>query len=152
MSDDVVTTPAERAITLAIAGDTFAALRLLDPLMRRDVSATQRSAYGLCIARERGQTRDGFEYCARGMHEEPERPLHYLCSARIHLHLGQKREAIALLRQGLTCPTAGDPATEQIQAILRQLGVRRRPPLPFLHRDHRLNKYLGKLLGRLGLR
>jgi len=51
------------------------------------------------------------------------------------------------LRQGMTL--GGLP---EIERMLAAIGTRRPPVIPALSRDSLLNKYLGIILGRLGLR
>lgn len=141
-------TIAEQAIALVAADKTLAALPLLDQLASRALSPQLSSAYALCLARERGRHGQGLEMCARAIESEPERAVHYLRAGQIHLQLGHKREAIELFRQGLAHGDHDDSAPA-IRAQLQRLGLRRRPPLPFLDRNNVLNKYLGMLLARL---
>ena len=56
-----------------------------------------------------------------------------------------KAEAIRFLRRGLMI----DPRSQVIAAELHQLGVRRRPLLRFLRRQHPLNRWCGILWQRL---
>jgi hypothetical protein len=67
--------------------------------------------------------------------------------ARIHLLLRNQVEALDLLRQGSACGH-----DEDIVTLIEEIGTRKPPVLSFLHRDHPLNKYLGIILGRLGIR
>lgn len=141
-------TVAEHALALVAEDNTLAALPLLDQLENEHMEPKLCSAYGLCIARERGRHHQGLEFCTRAMALEPEQAVHYLRAGQIHLQLGQKREAIETFRQGLA-HSDHDEAARAIRAQLQQLGIRRRPPLAFLDRNNILNKYLGILLARL---
>jgi tetratricopeptide (TPR) repeat protein len=105
------------------------------------------SFLGLCLARERGQVRKAVALCAEAIEQEPGNSLHYLNLGKIYLLQGDRPEAIRMFRKGLE-----RGFNEQIVAELSRLGVRRSPPLPFLSRNNPLNKYLGIILGRLGLR
>jgi len=105
------------------------------------------SFLGLCLAKERGQVRKAVALCTEAIEREPGNSLHYLNLGKIYLLQGDRPEAIRMFRKGLE-----HGVDEQIVAELNKLGARRPPPLPFLHRSHPLNKYLGIILGRLGLR
>jgi len=105
------------------------------------------SFLALCIARERGQTNKALALCRETLEAEPDNSILYLNMGKIYLMQGKTEEAIEILRKGLTQGT-----NEQIIAELGRIGTRRPPPLSFLSRDNPLNKYLGIILSRLGLR
>lgn len=105
------------------------------------------SYLALCLARERGQFRKAVALCAEAIGQEPGNPLHYLNLGKIYLLQGDRPEAIRTFRKGLEQETH-----EQIVAELGKLGIRKSPPLPFLSRGNPLNRYLGMMLSRLGLR
>ncbi len=65
----------------------------------------------------------------------------YLNLARIYLAHDFKSEAVRVLRRGLML----DPEHPRIAQHLARLGIRRRPPIPFLGRGHLLNRLLGKV-------
>jgi hypothetical protein len=71
----------------------------------------------------------------------------YLNLGRVHLKAGRKRDAIETVRKGL-----GFGDSKEAVLFLNTLGTRRKPVLPFLPRRNFLNKYLGLLFSRLGLR
>lgn len=105
------------------------------------------SYLGYCIARERGQAWKGLALCREALDEEPENPLHYLNMARIHLLGRNLAEALEALRHGATFGP-----NQEISELLESIGTRKPPALSFLHRDNPINKYLGKLLGKFGMR
>ena len=105
------------------------------------------SFLALCIARERGQINKAISLCRETLEEEPDNPVLYLNMGKIYLMQGKTEEAIEAYRKGLS-----QGPNEQIIAELERIGNRRPPPLSFLSRDHPLNKYIGIILGRLGLR
>jgi hypothetical protein len=60
---------------------------------------------------------------------------------------GQRKKALGVLRRGLQC--------EDNNAILREItliGERKNPVISNLDRNHPVNKYLGMLLKKLGVR
>lgn len=105
------------------------------------------SYLALCIARERGQTHRGIALCNASIDAEPDNPVHYLNLGKIYQLQGKPEEAISAFRNGLN-----RGANDQIVEELKRIGTRRPPPISFLDRDHPLNKYLGIILARLGLR
>jgi cytochrome c-type biogenesis protein CcmH/NrfG len=64
--------------------------------------------------------------------------------ARVYHATYQKERAFRSIRRGL----ALDPGHEGLLALLEQMGVRRKPVIPFLPRSNFLNKFLGKLRHR----
>jgi tetratricopeptide (TPR) repeat protein len=105
------------------------------------------SYLALCIARERGQTSKGISMCMAARESDPENSDIYLNLGRIYLLQGKPVEAISIFREGLS-----RGPNDRITAELERIGTRRLPPLPFLRRESPLNKYLGLLLARLGVR
>lgn len=105
------------------------------------------SRLGYCIAKERGQLTRGFELCQHAIAQDPENPIHYLYLGKTYLLTGNTQEALLTFRQGLT--HGHDP---EIERALNGIGTRKPPVLSFLSRDSFLNKYLGIIFSRLGLR
>ncbi|MBT1070644.1 tetratricopeptide repeat protein [Pelotalea chapellei] len=128
-------------------GNVLAALACLEKSLQAEDDPSLHSCLGFCMAKERGHVTRGLELCHAAIEREPQNPIHYFYLAKVHLVAGTKEEAVSALRQGAA--QGGNP---QILLMLQELGTRKPPPLRFLSRDHFLNKYLGKLLGRLGLR
>lgn len=136
-----------RALDALAAGNTQSALAQLERALKVLDNPALHSHLGYCIAKERGQVKKGRELCLGALEFEPENPVHYLNLARVQQIAGRKEEAIAALRQGVAVG-----GSSEIVAMLGALGTRKSPPLSFLSRDHFLNKWVGLLLGRLGLR
>jgi len=108
-------------------------------------NARYRSSYALALALVRGQFLCAVDLARAAIRQEFYNPELYLNLAWIYLAFDFKAEAIRFLRRGLMV----DPEDEQIQLRLAELGIRRRPPLPFLPRDHTANRLLGRLHARL---
>jgi len=105
------------------------------------------SRLGFCVAKERGHLTRAFELCRSAIEHNPRNPVHYLYLGKVHLIAGKQYEVLQTLRQGMTL--GGLP---EIERMLAAIGTRRPPVIPALSRDSLLNKYLGFILGRLGLR
>jgi len=108
-------------------------------------SAQYRSFYGLVLGVCERRWEQALELCRSAAREEFFDPIHYLNLARLHLAFGFKAEGLRLLRRGLMIA----PDHEEILGAVRCLGLRRRPPLGFLRRENTLNRWLGKLIGRV---
>ncbi len=108
-------------------------------------NARYRSSYALALALVRGQFMGAVELGRAAIREEFYNADLYLNLARIYLAFGFKAEAVHFLRRGLMV----DPDHERIGRKLCELGVRRRPPIRFLPRDHPLNRIAGRLQARV---
>ena len=100
------------------------------------------SWYGLCLAREGNQKREGAELCRQAI------GLEFFNADLCHnygtvlLSLDRRRDAFQAFLKGLS-------VQRNHQGILRELarmGWRRRPVLPFLARSNPLNVALGRML------
>lgn len=105
------------------------------------------SCLGFCMAATRQQFAQGIELCTAAIDKDPETTTHYLHLGRIYLMAGQRDEAINAFRQSFQYGR-----DQQIIRELDLLGTRRPPVIKSLKRDHPLNKYLGIIFSRLGLR
>jgi tetratricopeptide (TPR) repeat protein len=99
------------------------------------------SYYGLCLALECGKYGEAARACQDAAAAEFFNPELHLNLGRVLLAANRRREAHAALLRGLRWQK-GHPA---ILRELRTMGKRRRPPLPFLHRSHPINVFLGRL-------
>lgn len=105
------------------------------------------SRLGFCIAKERGQLTQAFELCRTALEHDPGNPLHFLYLGKVYLVAGNTYEALQALRQGMI--HGGSP---EIERELDAIGTRKSPVIASLTRGNLLNKYLGIIFGRLGLR
>lgn len=131
---------------LAVEDSLTALAHIEKALQLRDVPEWY-SYLGVCIAKERGQHRKGLELCRDSLAVEPDNPVHFLNMGRIYLAKGDKSEALRVLREGMA--KGGSPELAQ---QLERLGTRKGPVIPVLSRRNPINRYLGILLSRLGLR
>lgn len=128
-------------------GDMVSALAFFERVTSIDSTPVNRSYLAFCIARERGQFKKAISMCEEAMKEEPENSVHYLNLGRVYLLSGQRTDAMQILREGLHHEENKDIVDELIK-----LGMRKPPVIPFFERDNLLNKYLGIVFTRLGLR
>jgi tetratricopeptide (TPR) repeat protein len=144
-------TEAEKEFTRGLKflqeGNALAAMPFFEKAAGADPTPLRISCLGFCIAKERGQVQKGIQFCREALEKEPENPLHYLNLGKIFMSAGNKQEAIRTLREGLA-----RGLNQEITDLLNEIGTRKQPVIPALDRNNPINKYLGKLMGQLGLR
>ena len=129
------------------SGNVMAALLLLESALRHQDNPQWHAMLGYCIARERGQVARGLELCRFALAQYPDNAENYYFYGKLLLMADQKAEAVQALRQGFACSENGS-----ILKLLQELGTRKPSPIRWLHRNNPINKYLGILLARIGLR
>ncbi|MBI4684690.1 MAG: tetratricopeptide repeat protein [Nitrospirae bacterium] len=137
----------EKGLALLKADDPLGALSCFEKAYNIKKTPQIQSYLAYCIAAERGKITEAIAMCHDSLEREPDNPLHYLNLGRIYLKADRKTEALEVLRRGLS---HGD--NQEIKQILEILGKRKKPIIPFLPRNHFLNKYIGLTLSRLQLR
>ena len=106
-----------------------------------------RSYHGLCLGIVDRRFGEALEMCRSAAKEEFFNPALYHNLARVHFVFGFKTEGIRYLRRGLMI----DPGNAQIRSEFGHLGVRTKPVLGFLRREHVFNRWLGLLRNRARL-
>ncbi len=105
------------------------------------------SLMGYCIVSDTGQIKQGIAMCMKAITNDPFNSDHYLNLGRIYILGNDRTRAIKSFRKGLQIRK--DP---KIINELRQLGIRRNPPISSLPRGHFLNIITGKVLHFLAKR
>ncbi len=136
-----------KGIQAVDSGDTPNGLFCLEGLFEKKRDPLISSYYAVCLARERGELERALELCDEAMEADPGNNVHYLNLGRVYAAAGIKREAIKAFRNGLLYGKSPLIARE-----LERLGWRNLPVIASLGREHPLNRALGKVLSRLGLR
>lgn len=98
------------------------------------------SYLGQAIARCEGRKHEGLELCRHAVSKEPFRPENHLNHAEVLFMTGNRRAAIRAMKEGLSL----DPDHRGLLDLRKRMGIRRRPPIPFLPRNNPLNVWLGK--------
>jgi tetratricopeptide (TPR) repeat protein len=137
----------ERGVKAVDMGNWLSALACFEKAVQLENRPVYNSYLAACIAKERGQYNKAVTLCREAIEAEPDNPAHHLNLGRIYLFQGLKNEAMKTFREGL--PHDRD---ERIIRELDRLGTRGRPVIRFLKRNNPLNKYLGIILGKVGLR
>jgi tetratricopeptide (TPR) repeat protein len=136
-----------RGLTAFRNEDTLSALVLFEKACQLENNPAFFSYLAFCLAKERGQYKKAVALCRESISSDPDNQAHYLNLGRIYLLMGNKPDAILVLREGLS--RGNSP---ELSEQLEKLGARRRPVIPFLKRSNPVNKFIGMLLGKLGLR
>jgi len=137
----------QRAVQEIAEDNSLGALARLERALRSGDDRRWHSYLGYCIARERGQVRKGIDLCLSSLELEPDNPEHYLNLGKVHLISGNKDEALRVFREGMS-----RTGSATLADLLERLGTRKPPVISFLSRDNLINRFLGLLLVRLGLR
>jgi tetratricopeptide (TPR) repeat protein len=99
------------------------------------------SYLGFGMARYEKRFEDGEKLCQRAIEIEFFEPENYVNLARIYGLRGQRKQAVDALRKGLQI----DASHQQLRDMMLELGVRKKPVLSFLARDHLVNRMLGRI-------
>ena len=103
------------------------------------------SYYGLILAMLEGNFQDGINFCRAAILLAACEPEVYVNLGRVYSKAGQRKKALETLVEGLKFVTNKG----QLLGEMKRMGCRRKPTLPFLPREHFLNKSLGKLTYRM---
>lgn len=141
----------DKGLSLLREDNALSALACFEKAYEMRQAAEFQSYLALCISTERGQIREAIKLCEEAISRDPDNPAHYLNLGRVYLHSKMKQESLTALRSGAGKGTSTIENGE-IMELLEKLGARKKPLFPFLPRSNFLNKYLGILLHRLGLR
>ncbi len=95
--------------------------------------------YGLAL--KEGRVDDGLALCRHALRVQLFEPENHLNLARTQLLADDRSAAYRTVREGLRV----DRNDKELQAMRRQLGVRRPPVFSFLARHHPLNRAFGRL-------
>lgn len=132
----------------ALATDRMAdALKWFRKAVEENKSPLACSYLAYCLAREEASYREAVAICMDAMKDEPKNPEIYLNLGRIYLLTGHKRPALRAFQLGLRYGK-----NPEIVREFNRLGWRQAPPLPFLQRANPLNKMLGKIMKKAGVR
>ena len=97
------------------------------------------SFLGVSLARAERKWGPALELCETALSMKRNEAQFYLNLAEVYTSAGRREEALSTLDRALL--SLGNDA--RIQAARQKLGRRRSPALPFLDRQHVLNRYLG---------
>jgi tetratricopeptide (TPR) repeat protein len=103
-------------------------------------TATGLSYFGLCLALVQKKIKPAIDLCKRAIELEFYNVDHYANLASVYVAAGHRKKAIETIDQALKT----HPDDETLLEVRRQLGIRSRPPVPFLDRSNPINVSLGQ--------
>jgi len=138
----------DAAISTAREGEYLAALTLFldvygtadSPPLNTPKAASGLSWFGLCVALVRKEFKPAIDLCRRAIDLEFYNGDHYANLARIYAAAGKRKKAVETADEGLRVA----PEDQYLREVRIQLGVRRRPAVPFLDRTNPINVSLGQ--------
>jgi hypothetical protein len=110
----------------------------------RAIGAAVMAGYGLAIGMT-GDLEEGLAMCQRALSTDRRNPDIWAALTRLSLLSGDRKKAFDAAARGLRLA----PRHAELLDLRRSLGVRRRPPVPFLNRSNPLNVRIGRVLNRL---
>lgn len=146
----MVRTPADidRAIQAARDEDYLRALTMFmeiygtddAPPIQSPRDAQGLSFFGLCLALVKRMNKPAIDLCKRAIDLEFYNGDHYANLARVYLVAGNRKKALEAAESGLKVA----PENEELLEVRKMIGIRSRPPVPFLDRSHPINVSLGQ--------
>jgi tetratricopeptide (TPR) repeat protein len=134
-------------------GATLEAMAYFEAAMLRDRQVNSyspnmkyQSYFGFCLARLTERRQEALKLCRQAADSEFYNPEVFLNLGRVALLQCDRQAAFQAFRRGLEI----DHGHKELRQEVRRLGVRRRPLLGFLNRDHVLNRLAGRLRHSLG--
>lgn len=103
-------------------------------------TATGLSYFGLCLVLVQKKIKPAIDLCKCAIELEFFNVDHYANLARVYTAAGNRKKALETVQQGLKSV----PEDETLVNVRRELGVRSRPPVPFLDRSNPINVTLGQ--------
>jgi len=110
------------------------------PLPMLSKTASGLSYFGLCLALVEKRIKPAIDLCKRAIELQFYNVDHYANLARVYMAAGNRKKALEILEQG----SKSHPDDESLLAVRRELGIRSRPPVPFLERSNPINISLGQ--------
>jgi uncharacterized protein HemY len=138
----------KRGLDLIEKGDLSKAYQFFENYSQKEpTNAMAMSFLGYLTASFHQKPYQGLELCLKSVKAEKEEPLIYLNLARIYIQLNDRYHAYHAIQTGLKYRHS--PFRADLLNFYRLIGVRKKAPLPFLHRNHPINKFIGKMIFKI---
>lgn len=103
------------------------------------------SYYGLCLSVATDNLKDAIRFCKKAVEIEFYNADLFHNLGLVYLLSGKRKEAHQTFMEGLKMHNKH----REILLELKKMGIRKKPPFPFLARSHFINKISGKILAAL---
>ena len=110
------------------------------PPLSNPKAANGLSYFGLTVALVQRKYKEAIELCKRAIELEFYNGDHYANLTRVYAAAGNRKKALETAEAGLKIL----PDHEDLQKARAELGIRSRPPVPFLDRSNPINVALGQ--------
>jgi hypothetical protein len=121
-------------------GNTLRALMYLEEATRKGKTPLLNSYLAYCLAKEHKSYRKAIELGIEAVNEQSGNVVLYRNLAKVYILACQRNNALKVLRQATK-----RGRDEQIMRLIKKLGIRKEPVLPFLQRGNPINIFLGNL-------
>lgn len=98
------------------------------------------SYYALCVALIQKKYKPAVELCKKAIEMQFYHGEHYANLARIYMAGESRKKALTTIEKGLQII----PGDDELLRLRKELGLRRKPPIPFLSRSNPLNVAIGR--------
>jgi tetratricopeptide (TPR) repeat protein len=129
-----------RGIEECDSGNTLGALMHFKEASRKGATPLLNSYLAYCLAKEHKSYREAIELGIGAVNEQSGNLVIYRNLAKVYILAGQRNNALKVLRKATK-----RGRDEQIMRLIKKLGIRKNPVLPFLQRENPINIFLGKL-------
>jgi Tfp pilus assembly protein PilF len=99
------------------------------------------SYYGLILALGDENVHDAINFCRGAIVRAAYEPEFYVNLSKVYTKAGQRKKALEALVEGMNF----DKTNALLRMEMKRLGIRRKPAVSFLSRDHIVNRSLGLL-------
>lgn len=123
------------------------ALMLLEQADEQQASPMISSYLAYCRAKVKREYAAAISLCNEALLEDPANADHYLNLGRIYILAGKRGNALPIFRRGIKLGR-----NPQLMTELRKFDPRKPPVFSSLPRDHSLNRIVGKVCSRMGVR
>lgn len=138
----------DRGMELLGKGEMLKALPFFEKSSALEPSNSMCLSYlALLTGLERGLVQEAVEMAQRAIAQSPEIPELYVNLGRLYIKAGKTEDALNAVRQGIK-----NGITPEAQQLLNEISPRMSPFFSFLPRGNFLNRIIGKLLKKTGLR
>lgn len=131
-------------VSLMRAGDHVSAIRRFEDVYKSETlpkPVSGLSYYAYCLAKIRKQHREAIEMCDRAVKERPDDPAHWANLIEVLIMANRRVRTVNTMDEALK----RFPRTKLLLDLRDRIGVRRKPLIPFLHRNNPINMILGHI-------